>query len=507
MDQLKVEELSALNQELRANNESYRAQFAGSSAVMMLVEIDGGMIIEANDAAVAFYGYSRERLLTMRFADICVLSAGEIHQAMLSVAQEKGRQFQFQHRRADGSLRDVDLAASRIQFKGRQVLHTIVFDVTERKKMVWQLIEHHRVLVNIIEATKVGTWRWNVLTGATDFNERWAGILGYTLAELAPLSVQTWLDLAHPEDMKNTEELLHKHFQGTLDYYDCEYRMRHKNGAWVWVHDRGKVVEWQDGKPLVMTGIQTDITVRKQTEDNLRHAMGEVDRMNKELQVFVSVTSHDLQEPLRMIASYTQLLADRYKDQLDEKAQKYIAYAVDGAVRMQQYVNDLLTYSRVTANAKPVALLDANVALGEALRNLVVVIEKNAATVTHDALPTVFFDASQLVQLFQNLAGNALKFRGKEAPCINVSVKDGGSDWVFSVRDNGIGIEPQYEERIFVIFQRLHTLQEYPGTGIGLAVCKRIVEHNGGKIWFESEPGKGTAFMFTVPKQAKGGAS
>ena len=158
------------------------------------------------------------------------------------------------------------------------------------------------------------------------------------------------------------------------------------------------------------------------------------------------------------------------------------------------------------ANAKPVALLDANIALGEALRNLVVVIEKNAASVTHDALPTVFFDASQLVQLFQNLVGNALKFRGKEAPRVHVSVRDGGGEWVFSVKDNGIGIERQYAERIFVIFQRLHTRQEYPGTGIGLAVCKRIVEHNGGKIWFESEPGQGTAFIFTVPKQAKGGA-
>ncbi len=507
MQQVKVKEPGPQSQDRRVNDESYRAQFTGSSAVMLLVEIGSGMIIEANDAAIAFYGYPRERLLAMRFADICVLSPAEIHQAMVSVAQEKGRQFQFQHRLADGSLRDVDLAASRIPFKGRQVLHTIIFDITERKKMVWQLIEHHRVLVNIIEATKVGTWRWNVLTGETVFNERWAEILGYTLAELAPVSVKTWLDMAHPDDMKNTEQLLHKHFQGALDYYDCEYRMRHKNGSWVWVHDRGKVVEWHEGKPLVMTGIQTDITVRKRTEDNLRHAMGEVDRMNKELQVFVSVTSHDLQEPLRMIASYTQLLADRYQGQLDEKAQKYIAYAVDGAVRMQQYVNDLLTYSRVTANAKPVALLDANVALEEALRNLVVVIEKNAASVTHDALPTVYFDASQLVQLFQNLVGNALKFRGKEAPRVHVFVRDGGSEWVFSVKDNGIGIERQYAERIFVIFQRLHTRQEYPGTGIGLAVCKRIVEHHGGKIWFESRPDHGTAFIFTVPKQAKGAAS
>ncbi len=201
-----------------------------------------------------------------------------------------------------------------------------------------------------------------------------------------------------------------------------------------------------------------------------------------------------------MVASYTQLLAERYEGQLDEKARKYIAYAVDGAIRMQRLVNDLLTYSRVGTHGNPIETTDSHSILGEAIRNLATTIEESKAIVTNEELPMVRADASQLVQLFQNLLANAIKFRAENFPHVHVSARDEGCEWVFSVRDNGIGIDRQYADRIFVIFQRLHTRQEYPGTGIGLAVCKRIVERHGGKIWFESETGKGSTFFFTVPK-------
>jgi light-regulated signal transduction histidine kinase (bacteriophytochrome) len=200
------------------------------------------------------------------------------------------------------------------------------------------------------------------------------------------------------------------------------------------------------------------------------------------------------------VASYTQLLAERYEGQLDEKAKKYIAYVVDGAIRLQRLVNDLLTYSRVGTRGNPIETTDAHALLGEAIRNLATTIEESKAIVTNEDLPMVRADAPQLGQVFQNLLANAIKFRGEDFPRVHVSARDEGREWVFSVRDNGIGIDRQYAERIFVIFQRLHTRQEYPGTGIGLAVCKRIVERHGGKIWFESEPGKGSTFFFTVPK-------
>ena len=225
-----------------------------------------------------------------------------------------------------------------------------------------------------------------------------------------------------------------------------------------------------------------------------------LERSNRDLEQFASIASHDLQEPLRMVASYTQLLADHYDGQLDEKAEKYITYVVEGALRMQQLIHDLLAYSRISTHVMPIETVDSNYILGEVIRNLSVAIETSNTIVTNDELPMVRADALQLVQVFQNLISNAIKFRRDTAPYIHVSAREEKREWIFSVRDNGIGIDRQYADRIFAIFQRLHARREYPGTGIGLAVCKRIVERHGGKIWFDSEPGRGSTFSFTVPK-------
>ncbi|MDQ7825133.1 MAG: PAS domain-containing protein [Candidatus Eremiobacteraeota bacterium] len=246
---------------------------------------------------------------------------------------------------------------------------------------------------------------------------------------------------------------------------------------------------------------------RKQYEDRLHGVLADLERSNrnlehsnKDLEQFAYVASHDLQEPLRMVASYTQLLADRYKGQLDEKANMYIDYAVDGAVRMQQLINDLLTYSRIGTQGRQPEPIDVRPVLSEACRNLQTAIEESGAIVTDDDLPTVRADAGQIALLFQNLIGNAIKFHGADPPRVHVSARDLGREWCFSLKDNGIGMESKYADRVFVIFQRLHTQQEYPGTGIGLAVCKRIVERHGGRIWLESSPGEGSTFFFTIPK-------
>ncbi|MCL4204549.1 MAG: HAMP domain-containing protein [Pirellulaceae bacterium] len=222
-------------------------------------------------------------------------------------------------------------------------------------------------------------------------------------------------------------------------------------------------------------------------------------RSNTELEQFAYVASHDLQEPLRMVSSYLQLLQRKYQGQLDASADKYIAYAVDGAARMQRMINDLLAYSRVMTRGKAPEPTDCERAWADALANLERRIHESAAVVTHDPLPTVHADASQLIQVFQNLVGNAIKYHGAETPHVHASAQRQPGQWVFSVRDNGIGIEPQYFERIFVIFQRLHGKEEYSGTGIGLAVCKKIVERHGGKIWVESQYGTGSTFYFTIP--------
>jgi signal transduction histidine kinase len=245
--------------------------------------------------------------------------------------------------------------------------------------------------------------------------------------------------------------------------------------------------------------LANEVAARKRAEGQIRKALLDLQRSNQDLEQFAYVASHDLQEPLRMVASYTELLAQRYEGELDAKAQSYIHYAVDGATRMQGLINDLLTYSRVNTQGRPLEPTDLHVVLGEALRNLASATRESGAIVTNDDLPSVRVDPVQLQQVFQNLIGNAIKFRGKVSPHIHVSAREEGGEWLFSVKDNGIGIDAKHAEKLFVIFQRLHTREEYPGTGIGLAVCKRIVERHGGRIWFESEPGKGSTFYFTLP--------
>ncbi len=277
--------------------------------------------------------------------------------------------------------------------------------------------------------------------------------------------------------------------------------------------------------------VVTDISERKRAEDELRRAHDELDvrvhqrtkelreanrslhaevaerkrvvedleRSNRELQQFAYVASHDLQEPLRTVASFVDLLAVKYRGKLDEKAERYINFAVDGAARMSTLINDLLSYSRVGTQGKAFEPVDMEEILQLVLESLKTVVRENQATITHDPLPRIHGDDTQLVQLLQNLLTNAIKFRKKDVPPrIHFGCSKNNGNWTFSVRDNGIGIEQEFAERIFTIFQRLHTRDEYPGTGVGLAICRRIVERHGGRIWVESKPGEGSTFLFTL---------
>lgn len=257
--------------------------------------------------------------------------------------------------------------------------------------------------------------------------------------------------------------------------------------------------------PLTGFGIWTSWKIDRErrglveARQALERSVAELARSNAELQQFAFVASHDLQEPLRMVASYTQLLAKRYKGKLDADADEFIGYAVDGANRMRQLIQDLLAYSRVNAEEESFEPTSVEAIVDAALRNVQGAIEESQAMVTRDPLSTVRGNEKQLLQLFQNLLSNALKFRGEQSPCVHVSAKRHDHEWLFSVRDNGIGIDPQYADRIFIVFQRLHTIAEYPGTGIGLAICKKIVERHGGRMWVESQLGKGATFYFTIP--------
>ena len=262
---------------------------------------------------------------------------------------------------------------------------------------------------------------------------------------------------------------------------------------------------WPEGEFLV-TAVIRDVSDRKRTEQQLRQTADllarqttELARSNEELERFAYIASHDLQEPLRMVASYTQLLARRYRGKLDEDADEFIGYAVNGATRMQQLIRDLLEYSRVGTRGAAFSPVDCGEIFAVVIDDLTTVIGETGADIVAGPLPTVQGDRSQLRQLFQNLIENALKYRSELPPTVRIDAAREGDQWHFTVRDNGIGIAPDYAERIFVIFQRLHTQAEYPGTGIGLAVCKRIVERHGGRIWVESQVGSGSAFHFTLP--------
>jgi len=252
-----------------------------------------------------------------------------------------------------------------------------------------------------------------------------------------------------------------------------------------------------DGHRLY-TVVLRDVTERRLAASELDRYADELARSNEDLERFAYVASHDLQEPLRMVASYTQLLARRYGGRLDSDADEFIGYAVDGVNRMRELIDDLLTYSRVGREGRERGPVDLGRVFARTLSNLQVILEESQGIVTRDELPTVDGDEPQLIQLFQNLIGNALKFRGAETPRVHVGVEKGDDGWTLSVSDNGIGFDPAHHERAFTVFQRLHNRRDYPGTGIGLAIARRVVERHGGRIWAESELGKGSTFRFTL---------
>lgn len=253
------------------------------------------------------------------------------------------------------------------------------------------------------------------------------------------------------------------------------------------------------GDTILVTAAIRDITVRKKAEADLLQTVAELNRSNEELGQFAYLASHDLQEPLRMVASYTQLLSRRYKGRLDSDADEFIAFAVDGANRMQRLIEDLLSYSRVGTKGQPLVATSSEAALEQALANLDVAVAEHGAEVTHDPLPVVLADEVQLIQLFQNLVGNAIKYQDSGVPKVHVSAtRNGARMWTFSVKDNGLGIGPEYLEKVFGMFERLHRRDEYAGTGIGLAICRKIVERHGGEISVESQLGEGSTFHFAL---------
>ena len=329
-------------------------------------------------------------------------------------------------------------------------------------------------------------------------NDQLCDTLGYPIEEL---KTKTWAELTHPDDLAADVEQFDKLLAGDIDGYSLEKRFIRKAGEVVHTNLVVRCVRNENQSIDYVIAMVEDITDKKLADIKLRETLKNLERSNRELEQFAYVASHDLQEPLRMVASYVQLLERRYKDKLDDSARDFINYAVDGANRMKTLINDLLAYSRVETRGKPHERTDMSLVLGETIVSLKTMIEENQAIITNDELPDVWGDKGQIRQLLQNLIANAIKFSGENLPHVHLSAKEIEAEWVFSVKDNGIGIDPQFFDRIFTIFQRLHAKGDYTGTGIGLSICKRIVERHGGRIWLTSEPGKGSTFYFTVPRE------
>ena len=336
----------------------------------------------------------------------------------------------------------------------------------------------------------------DIETGAIlNVNNTACDMYGYTREELCRQDVQTISMGEAPYTQADAIEWIKKAAAGEPQVF--EWMGKHKSGRLFWEEISMKSAVIGGHERLLV--VARDITARKQAEEKLKQTVANLKRSNTDLEQFAYVASHDLQEPLRMVSSYMELMKRRYEGKLDSDADEFIGFAVDGANRMQTLINDLLAFSRAGTRGKPLTPTDCTFVLEQVLMNLEVAIDERGAVVTHDPLPTVMADDSQLAQVFQNLIGNAIKFRGEEPPHIHIAAEQKSDEWVFSVADNGIGIDPESFDRIFEIFQRLHGRDEYSGTGIGLAVCKKIVERHGGRMWVESEPGKGATFYFTIP--------
>ncbi|MDP4191977.1 MAG: ATP-binding protein [Bacteroidota bacterium] len=280
-----------------------------------------------------------------------------------------------------------------------------------------------------------------------------------------------------------------------------QIRNKAKDGTLYWVDTTIVPLKDRAGKPTKYLAIRFDISEQKKTEEILNQTLTKLENSNKELEQFAYIASHDLREPLRMVTSYAQLIARRYREKLDDEAEVFIKYLVDGTNRMQMLIDGLLLYSRTTSKKNTLKQTDLNVVLQEVLDDLKISIEEKHAEIKQGALPNILADPIQIRQLFQNLISNAIKYNKSQTPIVEISSQESLTDWCFSVKDNGIGIEQDQFDRIFKIFQRLHRQEEFPGTGIGLAVCKKIIERHEGRIWIESYPGKGSVFYFTIPKK------
>jgi PAS domain S-box-containing protein len=485
---------------LRQSEERYRLVLDGIQNYAIFMMDVHGQVVSWNAGAERIKGYSSDEILGHNFS--CFFPLEDVERGrpeeVLRITAASGKyEEQGLRVRKDGSrfLASITFTALRDPAGNLRGFSEFSHDLSERK-------ESEAKYRGLLEAAPDAMVVVNQHGKIVLLNLQAEKQFGYYRDELVGQPVKNVIPVGFAERLiadgtRTAAEALAQQI-GT----GIELSGRRKDGSEFPIEIMLSPLENAEG--VLVTAAIRDITERKKFEEYLVKSAEELKRSNDELQQFAYVASHDLQEPLRMVASYTQLLARRYKGRLDSDANDFIDYAVDGCNRMQGLIQDLLAYSRSGTDCKALREISGETALDDALANLRATIEESGAVVTHDALPTIMSDDTQLALVFQNLVGNAIKYRGVESPRVHVSAtKNGGNEWTFSVRDNGLGIEPQYFDRIFVLFQRLHGRHEFEGTGIGLAICKKTVERLGGRIWVESQLEKGSTFFFSLPGGGK----
>jgi PAS domain S-box-containing protein len=495
---------SVISRDLSENTESgakYRGLMEAAPDAMVVVN-QGGEIVLLNLQAEKQFGYRRDELLGQKVTNIIPegfaerLVADDLRSAEDALAQEIGTGIELTGQRKDGSEFPIELMLSPLESTEGILVTAAIRDITVRKNAERHLAQMEGRYRGLLEAAPDAMVVVNQggeivllnLQAEKQFGYRRNELLGQKVKNIIP---EGFAERLIADGLRSAEDALAQQI-GT----GIELSGRRQDRTEFPIELMLSPLGGAEG--TLVTAAIRDISVRKAAEADLLHKVEELNRSNEELGQFAYIASHDLQEPLRMVASYTQLLSRRYKGKLDSDADEFIAFAVDGATRMQRLIQDLLAYSRVGTKGKELLDTSSEDALRHALSNLRGALEESGALVTHDPLPEVLADETQLIQLFQNLVGNAIKYQNGGIPRIHVGATNGGKQYKFSVRDNGLGIDPQYFERIFGMFQRLHKREEFAGTGIGLAICKKIVERHGGQISVESQPGIGSTFHFDL---------
>jgi len=495
-----LEERKKNQDKIEESEARFETIFKNSSLGIMLLDFDGNFV-DANISILDRLGYSQNEIKKMNILDIIYEEERDValeHWKLLISGTVNKIYIEKRFIKKDNKTTWVRVTLNIMKISAfENIVFGLVEDLDSQKKSEKALIESEEKFRAVYESSSMGILISKNPGVIYDLNPAFAEMMGYSEQELKGKNL---LDITHASDYQKTKKWLEKIFTREIQTYITEKKYVRKDGTSFWA--KAVVSTMNDiTNEIVTVAIIENIEKKKKTEDALEQKNKELTQINQELEHFAYVASHDLQEPLRTITSFIQILDKRYIHKLDEDAQQFMGFVVEGAKRMQTLIHDLLEYSRINRFNTGYEKIDLNEIFNTINRVLKDKIESHDALVLSENLPTVYGNRLQLTQVFQNLVDNAIKFKAKKRkPEIIISVNDLGDKWELIFKDNGIGINQEYFQRIFVIFQRLHTHEEYTGTGIGLAICKKIIERHGGEIWVDSKPGKGTAFHLSIAK-------